>query len=55
MRELGSQLNQMQPSEYPLAAEVKPDPGYVPTLMTPAQVLQDLPLQKATVISSNKE
>src|SRR6185436_13236984 len=41
------ELNQMQPSEYPLAAEAKPDPGYVPTLMTPAQVLQDLPIQKA--------
>jgi len=48
------ELNQMQPSEYPLAAESKPDPGYVPTLMTPAQVLQDLPIQ-APVLSASKE
>ena len=48
------ELNQMQPSEYPLAVEAKPDPGYVPTLMTPAAVLQDLPVQKAAVVSSKE-
>jgi tetratricopeptide (TPR) repeat protein len=48
------ELNQMQPSEYPLASESKPDPGYVPTLTTPAAVLQDLPAsQKVPVVSSN--
>ena len=32
------ELNQMQPSEYPLAAESRPEAGYVSTLMTPARV-----------------
>jgi hypothetical protein len=49
------ELNQMNPSEYPLAAESKPDPGYVPNLMTPAAVLQDLPLEKTPVVSSNNQ
>jgi hypothetical protein len=48
------ELNQMQPSEYPLAAEAKPDPGFVPTLMTPAQVLLDLPVQKAPMLSAKE-
>ena len=48
------ELNQMKPSEYPLAAESKPDPGYVPTLMTPAQVLQELPLENAPIVSSKE-
>jgi tetratricopeptide (TPR) repeat protein len=37
------ELNQMQPSEYPLAAEDKPDAGYMNTLMTPAPVMTELP------------
>jgi hypothetical protein len=47
------ELNQMQPSEYPLAAESKPDPGYTPTLMTPSAVMQELPSQTGPVVSSN--
>lgn len=43
------ELNQMQPTEYPLAAEVKPEPGYVSTLMTPAQVMSELPAQQVGV------
>ena len=35
--------------------EAKPDPGYVPTLMTPAQVLQELPIDNTPIVSSNKE
>jgi hypothetical protein len=40
------ELNQMQPSEYPLAAEAKPDPGYVPTLMTPRRCCRSCRSQK---------
>lgn len=44
------ELNQMQPTEYPLAAEVKPEPGYVSILMTPASVVQDLPAESVQVV-----
>jgi len=37
------ELNQMKPSEYPLAAEAKPEPGYVSTPITPAAVISELP------------
>jgi tetratricopeptide (TPR) repeat protein len=37
------ELNQMKPSEYPLAAEAKPEPGYVSTPITPAAVVSELP------------
>lgn len=37
------ELNQMQPSEYPLAAEAKPEAGYTPTVVKPAPVVADLP------------
>ena len=36
------ELNQMQPSDYPLAAEARPEAGYVSTLMTPATVIPEL-------------
>ena len=32
------ELNQLQPVEFPLASEVKPEAGYVPTTMVPASV-----------------
>ncbi len=44
-----TELNQIQPSEYPLAAEAKPEPGYVSTLMSPAQVIPELPVQTTPV------
>ena len=37
------ELNQMKPAEYPLAAEAKPEPGYVSTPVTPAAVISELP------------
>lgn len=37
------ELNQMKPAEYPLAAEVKPEPGYVSTPITPGAVVSELP------------
>ena len=37
------ELNQMKPAEYPLAAEAKPEPGYVSTPITPAAVVAELP------------
>jgi hypothetical protein len=37
------ELNQLKPSEYPLAAEAKPEPGYVSTPITPAAVVSELP------------
>jgi tetratricopeptide (TPR) repeat protein len=37
------ELNQMKPAEYPLAAEAKPEPGYVSTPITPAAVISELP------------
>ncbi len=39
------ELNQMQPSEYPLAVELRPEAEYVPTLMTPAKVVPELSCQ----------
>ncbi len=49
------ELNQMQPSEYPLAAEAKPEPGYVSTPMMPAPVLLELPVKTAAVLSANNK
>jgi hypothetical protein len=46
------ELNQMQPSEYPLAAEAKPEPGYLSSLMTPGQVKGDLPSETTAVATS---
>ncbi len=37
------ELNQLKPSEYPLAAEAKPEPGYVSTPITPAAIISELP------------
>jgi tetratricopeptide (TPR) repeat protein len=37
------ELNQLKPSEYPLAAEAKPEPGYVSTPITPAAIVSELP------------
>ena len=36
------ELNQMQPSDYPLAAESKPEAGFFSTLMSPATVIPEL-------------
>ena len=33
-----AELNQMQPVEFPMASEVKPEAGYVPTTMAPASL-----------------
>jgi len=41
------ELNQMQPSEYPLAVELRPEAEYVPTLMTPAKVVPELSSKSA--------
>jgi tetratricopeptide (TPR) repeat protein len=40
------ELNQMQPSEYPLASESKPEPGYIATNMSLAPVVSELPEDK---------
>ena len=37
------ELNQLQPSEYPLASETRPEPGYESTLMSPSPVVSELP------------
>jgi len=37
------ELNQMKPAEYPLSAEMKPEPGYVSTPITPGGVVAELP------------
>ncbi|HEX3697757.1 MAG TPA: tetratricopeptide repeat protein [Polyangia bacterium] len=36
------ELNQMKPSDYPLASEVKPEAGYVSTTMSPTPVISEL-------------
>jgi tetratricopeptide (TPR) repeat protein len=36
------ELNQMKPSEYPLASEMKPEAGYVSTTMSPTPVVSEL-------------
>ncbi len=37
------ELNQMKPTEYPLAAEIKPEPDYVSTPITPGALISELP------------
>ena len=32
----------MKPSEYPLSSEVKPEAGYVSTMMSPSPVVNEL-------------
>lgn len=49
------ELNQMQPSEYPLAAEAKPEAGYTPTVVTPAPVVLELPEANKSVALSGGE
>ena len=49
------ELNQMQPSEYPLAAEAKPEAGYMVTTMTPAAVVDELPEDKKIMAVSAPE
>jgi type I site-specific restriction-modification system R (restriction) subunit len=36
------ELNQMKPTEYPLSSEVKPEAGYVSTMMSPTPVINEL-------------
>ncbi len=36
------ELNQMKPTEYPLASEIKPDAGYVSTSMSETPVISEL-------------
>jgi TolA-binding protein len=36
------ELNQMKPSDYPLSSEMKPEAGYVSTIMSPTPVIPDL-------------
>ncbi|HXI54477.1 MAG TPA: tetratricopeptide repeat protein, partial [Polyangia bacterium] len=49
------ELNQMKPSDYPLASEVKPEAGYVSTTMSPTPVISELsptaPVAAATTSS----
>lgn len=49
------ELNQMQPTEYPLAAEARPEPGYMSVSMVPAPVVTELPASaKTPVITSQR-
>jgi tetratricopeptide (TPR) repeat protein len=48
------ELNQMQPSEYPLAAEARPDANYASSLMTPARVVPELTSASATAVATSK-
>jgi tetratricopeptide (TPR) repeat protein len=36
------ELNQMKPTEYPLSSEMKPEAGYVSTMMSPTPVIDEL-------------
>jgi tetratricopeptide (TPR) repeat protein len=46
------ELNQMQPSDYPLAAEARPEAGYVNTLMTPARVIPEIASNPTTAVAA---
>jgi hypothetical protein len=46
------ELNQMQPSEYPLAVELRPEAEYVPTLMTPAKVVPEISTSRSTAVQA---
>ena len=48
------ELNQMQPSDYPLAAEVRPESGYMSTVMSPAGVVTELPAQSKAIVTSDR-
>lgn len=41
------ELNQMKPSDYPLASEMKPEAGYVSTAMSPTPVISELSTEVA--------
>jgi tetratricopeptide (TPR) repeat protein len=46
------ELNQMQPSDYPLAAESRPEASFVSTLMTPARVIPEIASNPNTVAAA---
>ncbi len=46
------ELNQIQPSEYPLAAEARPEAGYVSTLITPARVVPEIASNPTTTVAA---
>jgi tetratricopeptide (TPR) repeat protein len=45
------ELHQMQPSDYPLAAESRPEAGFVSTLMTPGTVIPELVVAPSTAVA----
>ena len=48
-------MNQMQPSEYPLAVEARPEAGYASTLMTPAKVIPELATSPTTMAAAQTQ
>jgi tetratricopeptide (TPR) repeat protein len=46
------EMNQMQPSEYPLAVEARPEAGYSSSLFTPAKVIPELTSSPTTVAAA---
>jgi hypothetical protein len=45
----------MKPSDYPLSSEVKPEAGYVSTMIGPSPVVSELPEGPAPVVAAAKE
>jgi len=43
------ELSQMMPSDYPLASEMKPEAGYMATVMSPAPLLSELPEESKAI------
>ena len=37
-----AELNQLRPNEFPIADEIRPQPGYAPVMMFPAGVIREL-------------
>jgi TolA-binding protein len=49
------ELNQMKPSDYPLASEVKPEAGYVSTAMSPTPVIPEISMEVAASAAKGQQ
>ncbi len=49
-----SELSQLRPNEYPLADEIRPQPGYAPVMMFPAGVITELVREASPVAAEER-
>jgi TolA-binding protein len=49
-----SELNQLRPNDFPLAGEIRPQPGYAPVMLFPAGVIRELAREPSPVASEER-